>query len=206
VGPVDQYRLEVVRAIGATTLSVELAALMPGCPVGRSEIESVRPAAVTFPALQGSLDVRLSSTDGDADRLAAGWARSPWRVALVLLFSQHPAFWAEPKERREPVYLGWPRPPHGAGSRLMGRVLRRLYRCRALPASQWDYIAYLEMQPEDVAHVREHLTELRDPKKNLPRAQVAREVELWMTKQVDPSGTCRLSERLSDRIRDRLGA
>jgi hypothetical protein len=192
----ERYHLEVVRTVVGGALPAELAALAPSCPVARSEIESMRPPALTTPVLQGSLDLKLSSNESEAARLTASWSRSPWRVALVLLLAQEPSFWSLPRERRPPLYLGWHNPAP------WGRVLRRLYRSRALPASQWDYLAYLEMQPEEVAHVREHLTELRNPKRNPAHAQVAREVELWMTKQVEPGDVTRVSERL----RDRLGA
>ena len=56
--------------------------------------------------------------------------------------------------------------------------MRRLYRVRSVPGAEWDYLAYLEMQPEDVAHVREHLAHLRDRKQNPLRTDVVREVEL----------------------------
>jgi hypothetical protein len=208
VEPGDIYRLEVVRAVGASTLSSDLAALMPGSLVGRSEIEATRPAAASAPVLQGSLDVKLSSSDDDSRRLVSSWSRSPWRVALVLLIAHHPSFWSLSKDARDPIYLGWHKAQPAPWTRLMGRVLRRLYRSRALPASEWDYIAYLEMQPQDVAHVREHLTELRDPKRNRPRAHVAREVELWMTKQIDaePKGKNTSAPRVSERLRERLGS
>ena len=67
----------------------------------------------------------------------------------------------------------------------MGTVLRRLYRARSSsgPSSDWDYLAFFEMQPRDVAHVREHLGELRDRRSNALFNHVNREVELWMTRQ-----------------------
>jgi hypothetical protein len=197
--PSDRYRLEVMRAIHGSTFSSDLADVSPGCLVARRETESVRPPAVLCPALQGSLDVKHSSDEEASRALLSAWARSPWRVALVLLFSNRPDFWDLPREDRRHNYLGWNGAHFSKRPGVMARVLRRLYRARALPASQWDYLAYLEMQPEDVAHVREHLAGLRDVKANPPRAHVAREVELWLTKQVGASGPARPSERLRDR-------
>ncbi len=194
----ERYHLEVIRSVAGSALPSELEAMAPACPVVRAEIDSTRPPLLTAPGLQGSLDVKLSSNETECARLAASWSRSPWRVALVLLLAHQPSSWSLPKERRDPLYLGWQKPQASPWS----RVLRRLYRSRALPASEWDYLAYVEMQPEDVAHVREHLTHLRDPKRNPSRGQVAREVELWLTKQVETSN----GPRVGDRLRDRLGA
>jgi hypothetical protein len=200
--PIDRYRLEALRVVGGSSLSSELAALTPGSVVVRREMESVRPATVQAPALQGALELKHSSDEEETSGLITAWARSPWRVALVLLFSHAPAYWSRPREGRGQTYLGWHVAQFQKRPAVLGRVLRRLYRGRSLPASEWDYLAYLEMQPEDVAHVREHLAELRDRKRNPLRNDVIREVELWMTKQVDPSTPI----TLSDRLRDRLGA
>jgi hypothetical protein len=67
----------------------------------------------------------------------------------------------------------------------MQRVLHRLYRARSSgsSSSEWDYLAFFEMQPRDVAYFREHLAELRDRRANALFNHVNREVELWMTRQ-----------------------
>ncbi len=182
--PWDVYRLEAVRTILGPT-----ATLATGTLVGRREHESVRPPSVVPSAIQGAVDLKHSSCEDETSGLMNAWAESPWRVALVLLFSHTPSFWTLPSESRGQTYLGWNGAHLAKQSRIMGKVMRRLYRAGSLPASQWDYLAYLEMQPQDVAHVREHLADLRDPKRNPPRGQVAREVELWLTKQVGPSST-----------------
>jgi hypothetical protein len=195
--PWDVYRLEAVRPILGGHPPADLASISLGSLVGRREIESVRLPSVVGSGgsggaiLQGAVDLKHSSGDDETNGLMSSWARSPWRVALVLLFSHTPAFWTLPSESRSQTYLGWNTAHLSKRSRIMGRVLRRLYRAGSLPASQWDYLAYLEMQPQDVAHVREHLAELRDPKRNPLHAQVAREAELWLTKQVGGSAPAR---------------
>ena len=201
--PFDRYRLEALRIVsGGPTLSSDLAALTPGCFVARRETESVRPPGASPPALQGALELKYSSDDSETSGLISAWSRSPWRVALVLLFSNSAASWSTPRDGRGQTYLGWHGAPLPKHPDILTRVLRRLYRVRSVPGAEWDYLAYLEMQPEDVAHVREHLAHLRDRKQNPLRTDVVREVELWMTKQVDAStpGT------FSDRLRDRLGS
>jgi hypothetical protein len=200
--PLDRYRLEALRVIGGEALFADIATLAPGCLVSRRETEAVRPAMVPAPALQGALELKHSSNDDESSGLISAWSRSPWRVALVLLFSHAPSFWSLPRDGRGQTYLGWHRPQFPKHPSVLSRVLRRLYRARSMPASEWDFLAYLEMQPQDVAHVREHLAELRDRRKNPLRGDVVREVEIWMTKQVDAS----VPLTLSDRLRDRLGA
>jgi hypothetical protein len=201
-GPRDLYRLEAVRAVRGASLPSELAALTPSCLVVRREMESVRPPSVTGPALQGSVDTKHSSDEEETRGLASAWSASPWRVALVLLFTHSPEYWTLPREGRSPTYLGWSAAQLGKRPTIMGRVLRRLYRSGSVPASAWDYLAYLEMQPEDVAHVREQLAHLRDARHNPLRSLVLREAELWLTKQV--SGP--LPPRLNERVRERIGA
>jgi hypothetical protein len=201
-GPRDIYRLEAVRSIRGGSLPSELAGLTPSCLVVRREMESVRPPSVAGPALQGSVDAKHSSDEEETRGLTSAWSRSPWRVALVLLFSHSPEYWTLPREGRSPTYLGWSAAQLGKRPGIMGRVLRRLYRAGAVPASAWDYLAYLEMQPQDVAHVRETLADLRDPRQNPLRKLVLREAELWLTKQV--SGP--IAARPPERVRDRIGA
>jgi hypothetical protein len=188
--PWDLYRLEAVRAIQGSTL-LDPSYVTPGCLVRRRENESVRPPAVPVTSLQGAVESKHSSCEDETSGLITAWARSPWRVALVILFSHAPGYWSLPTEGRSHTYLGWSGAQFGKRPGVMGRVLRRLYRASALPASQWDYLAYLEMQPQDVAHVREHLAELRDVRRNPAHGQVVREVELWLTKQIDDSGPVR---------------
>jgi hypothetical protein len=202
-GPRDLYRLEVMRGIRGATLPSELTALTPSCPVARREMESLRPPSVAGPALQGSVDAKHSSDEEETRGLTSAWSRSPWRVALVLLFTHCPEYWTLPREGRSPTYLGWSAAQLSRRPGIMGRVLRRLYRAGSLPASQWDYLAYLEMQPQDVAHVRDQLAELRDARQNPLRSMVVREAELWLTKQVNGTTT---PTRLAERVRDRIGA
>jgi hypothetical protein len=190
--PWDLYRLEAVRAVQGAT-SLDLSSVTPGCLVGRRENESVRPPTAGATSLQGAVELKHSSGDEEASGLTTAWERSPWRVALVILFSHAPSYWNLPLEGRSQTYLGWSGAQFGKRPTVMGRVLRRLYKASSLPASQWDYLAYLEMQPEDVAHVREHLTELRDVKRNPAHSHVVREIELWLTKQVDGSSPFRPS-------------
>jgi hypothetical protein len=199
-GSRDFYRLEIVRAIRGATLPAEIAALTPGCPVVRREMESVRPPSVGGTILQGSVDARHSSNEEEAGGLASEWSNSPWRVALVLLFTHNPEYWTLPREGRSPTYLGWSAALLGKRPGIMGRVLRRLYRAGSVPAAQWDYLAYLEMQPQDVAHVRETLAHLRDPRQNPLRKLVVREAEIWLTKQLSGSSAVRPTERARDRI------
>ena len=189
--PWDLYRLEAVRAIQGATLA-DPASLLPGCLVRRRENESARPPTVSATSLQGAVELKHSSNDDENSGLITSWAKSPWRVALVILFSHAPSYWALPSEGRSQTYLGWSAASLGKRPGVMGRVLRRLYKASWLPAAQWDYLAYLEMQPQDVAHVREHLAGLRDVKRNPAHGQVVREVELWLTKQIDPSGPFRM--------------
>ena len=149
-------------------------ALTPGCLVGRRENESVRPPcgrrdvvagrrrAQTFERRRG--DQRVDHRPGRAAPGGSRWsfcfptrprtgtcparvAARPTSAGAALSSASVPASWA------------------ACSAVCTGRA-----RC---PRLQWDYLAYLEMQPQDVAHVREHLAELRDVKRN-PAAQPGR--------------------------------
>ena len=182
---VGRYRLEVVQAIrGATPEN-----LMPGCAVTRREQDSSRPPATPPGGLSGVTVTARSTPEAAEAGLLRSWSSSPWRVALVLAFSHAASFWALPAEQRGATYLGLHEIPREPRGRIMGRLLRRLYRSRNIGESAWDYLAYFEMQPADVAHVREHLAEVRDRRSNALFNHVNRELELWMTKQLPPLPT-----------------
>jgi hypothetical protein len=172
--PVDRYRLEAITAFrGPAT------ALRSGQPVHRIESTGSRPPAAPAGALVGSIE-SLASSGADAQaELARRWSESRWRVALLLPFTLSPAWWGMPREERPPTHLCWTQ--DAPESPIFERALRTLYRARALPDAQWDFLAYLEMQPQDVAPIRERLAELR---KHAGMVYVERAVELWMTKDV----------------------
>jgi len=171
---VDRYRLEAINAFRGPA-----AVLRAGQPVHRIESTGTRPPAVASGALIGSVE-SLASTGPEAQaELARRWSESRWRVALLIPFTMSPAWWGMPREERPTTHLCW---TQGAPeSPIFERALRTLYRARALPDAEWDFLAYLEMQPQDVAPIRQRLVELR----KLPgMVHVERAVELWMTKDV----------------------
>jgi hypothetical protein len=176
-----RYRLEAIQVIrGAPP-----AGLAPGLFVTRREHEAIRAPAGGPLTLSGVAEMSRSTSETGESHLLRVWAGSPWRVGLVLAFSHASPFWALPAEQRGATYLGLHEAPREPRGRVLGAVLRRLYRARSSsgPSSDWDYLAFFEMQPRDVAHVREHLSELRDRRSNALFNHVNREVELWMTRQ-----------------------
>jgi hypothetical protein len=193
------YRLEAIRTVRGAPLT--------GYPAGgmihRREGESaaliaprLAPGSPTW--LAGAAEPRRSSNPDQDGRLLSEWGESPWRVALLVAFRHTRTFWALPREQRAGTYLAFrdqhsqqnaqnggeakkePRAP------VLGRVIHRLYRGRNLPDSEWDYLAYFEMPPPEVAHMREHLSSLREPRTNPLWSFVDRESELWMIRQVIP--------------------
>jgi hypothetical protein len=177
-----RYRLEAIQVVRGTAP----AGMAPGLFVTRREHEGIRPpAGAAGVTLSGVAEMSRSTPEAAEAHLLRVWAGSPWRVGLVLAFSHAPAFWALPAEQRGATYLGLHEAPREPRARILSTVLRRLYRARnsSGPSSDWDYLAFFEMQPRDVAHVRELLSELRDRRSNALFNHVNREVELWMTRQ-----------------------
>jgi hypothetical protein len=93
-----------------------------------------------------------------------------------------PAWWRLTREERPPAHLCWTQ--GSTDSPIVARALRTLYRARALPDAEWDFLAYLEMQPQDVAPIRRVLADLCDPGRNPWFAHVERIAELWMTRDL----------------------
>ena len=182
----DRYWLQRVTVVNGRPPE----GLTVGCKVSRRESEGTRPPfdpTVHAPRLhlEGSMEARLSSRTAEEASLQASWQGQPWRVALLLTFTHSPAFWALPKEERAATFLRLPDAGSSAGD-LLRRLVHRLYRARSRPGngeSAWDYLAYFEMLPAEVAHLREHLGEMRDRRRNPLWTHVTRESELWMTKE-----------------------
>ena len=176
-----RYRLEAI----AVVRGAALAGVAPGLFVTRREHEGIRPLSGGPLSLSGVAELSRSTPETMEQQLLRVWSGSPWRVGLLLAFSHTATFWALPAEQRGATYLGLHEAPREPRARIMGSVLRRLYRARnsSGPSSDWDYLAFFEMQPRDVAHVREELAELRDRRSNALFNHVNREVELWMTRQ-----------------------
>jgi len=176
-----RYRLEAIQVVRGSAP----AGVGPGLLVSRREHEGIRPPGGGPLALSGVAELNRSTPEMVEQHLLRAWAGSPWRVGLLLAFSHTPAFWALPVEQRGATYLGLHEAPREPRARILGTVFRRLYRARnsSGASSDWDYLAFFEMQPRDVAHVREHLAEIRDRRSNALFNHVNREVELWMTRQ-----------------------
>jgi hypothetical protein len=182
------YRLEAIRTVRGAPLT--------GYPAGgvihRREGESAAliPSRMPLGApmwLAGAAEPKRSASPDQESRLLRDWGQSPWRVALVVAFRHTRTFWALPREQRAATYLAFgDETREESRAPVLGRVIHRLYRGRNLPASEWDYLAYFEMQPPEVAHVREHLTNLREPRNNPLWSFVDRETELWMIRQLVP--------------------
>jgi hypothetical protein len=174
----DRYRLEVVNGVRGPQAPL----WTTGQVVLRAETSGGRAPTPSPGVVIGSVDPLASSgPDVQAD-LARRWSESRWRVALLVPFSLSPAWWRLSREERPPVHLSWTQ--GDARSPIVGRALRTLYRARSLPETEWDFLAYLEMQPQDVAPIREALAELRDPRLNPGIKYVERATELWMTKDL----------------------
>ena len=172
--PVDRYRLEAINAFRGP-----YAGLRSGQSVHRLETTGTRAPAATPGALVGSIE-NLASSGAEAQaELARRWSESRWRVALLIPFTLSPAWWGMPREERPATHLCWTQGT--PESPIFDRALRTLYRARALPDAQWDFLAYLEMQPQAVAPIRQRLAELR---KQPGMVHIERAVELWMTKDV----------------------
>jgi hypothetical protein len=71
------------------------------------------------------------------------------------------------------------------GASYASRIHRRLYHCRYLPFSRWDFLTYFEFAEEHAVAFRELLQELRDVERNPEWRFVEHETEIWMTK-LDP--------------------
>jgi hypothetical protein len=173
--PVDRYRLEAINGFRGPHAAV----LRSGQTVLRIESTGTRPPVTAPGSLIGSVEPLASSGAEVQAELARRWSESRWRVALLIPFTLSPAWWRLPREERPPTHLSWTE--GSPESPTFERALRTLYRARALPDTEWDFLAYLEMQPQDVAPIRQRLAELR---KQPAMAYVERAVELWMTKDV----------------------
>jgi hypothetical protein len=180
----DRYHLQaVVRVQGLVPPG-----LIAGVHVVRRETDGSRaPSGAELLHLPGTLQPRRSTRVRDEAALMAAWAGRPGRVALLLTFAHAPAFWALPKEQRAGTFLRLPDTGAEAEVKrpdtLMKRIVHRLYRSPS-PESEWDYLAYFEMLPTDVAHLRERLAQLRDRRENKLWTHVKREAELWMVKDL----------------------
>jgi hypothetical protein len=173
-----RYRLEAVNVIRGQR------PLRPQCGewVVRQETNGPRPPPTSARALVGTAEP-LASSDLEAQtQMGQRWSGSRWRVALLVPFSLSPSFWRLPREERPPVPLRWG--GKATDSPLVRRTLRTFCRARALPDTEWDFLAHFEMQPHDVAPIREALADLRDPRRNPVWAYVDRAVELWMTRDL----------------------
>jgi hypothetical protein len=184
----DRYQLQsVVRVQGLTPPG-----LIAGSHVVRREAEGSRAAVSSELHLSGTLQLRQSTRLREQGALMAAWRNKPGRVALLLTFTHAPAFWALPKEQRSATFLRLPDTSvESDGKRpdlLLKRIVHRLYRATTSPGSEWDYLAYFEMLPTDVAHVRERLGQLRDRRDNKLWTHVKRETELWMVKDLSRHG------------------
>jgi hypothetical protein len=183
------YRLEAIR----TVRGAPLMGYPAGGAIHRREGESaaliptrVGPASPSW--LAGAAEPKRSCTPEHEGRLLGAWGQSPWRVALLVAFRHTRTFWALPREQRAATYLGFGDDARKeARAPVLGRVIQRLYRGRNVPDSEWDYLAYFEMQPPEVAYVREYLSNLREPRNNPLWSFVDRETELWMIRQLVPN-------------------
>jgi hypothetical protein len=174
----SRYRLEAVNVLRGTR------PLRPQCGewVVRQEASGPRPPPTSTGALVGTAEPLASSGPEALAELGRRWSGSRWRVALLVPFALSPSFWRLPREDRPPVPLRWG--VKGADSVVVRRTMRTFCRARALPDTEWDFLAHFEMQPQDVAPVREALAELRDQRRNPSWAYVDRAVELWMTRDL----------------------
>jgi hypothetical protein len=182
------YRLEAVRTVRGTPLRGWGAGTVIHRREGDTTGVSNGVGSVGGPIwLAGAAEPKRSCSDEHEARLQAAWGDSPWRVALLLAFRHSRTFWALPREQRAGTYLqlGGEAQGHKTAP-VLNRVVHRLYRGRSLPESEWDYLAYFEMQPPDVAYVREHLQNLREVRHNPLWSFVDREAEMWMTRQITP--------------------
>jgi hypothetical protein len=176
--PGERYRLEamnVVRGPQATGLRC-------GQAVSRIETTGARPPASSPGVLVGSAEPVASSTPETRAELARRWSDSRWRVALLIPMALSPSWWGLAREERPPAHLCWTQ--GSADSPIVARAMRTLYRARTLRGAEWDFLAYLEMQPQDVAPIRQALAELRDHRKNPCFTHVERTLELWMTRDL----------------------
>lgn len=179
----ERYSLQaVVRVQGLVPTG-----LITGSHVVRREGDGTRAPLSADLHLTGTLEARRSSRPSDEKTLLSSWSSKPGRVALLLTLTHAPAFWALPKEQRAGTYLRLPDTGVEAESKrpdtLMKRIVHRLYRAPS-PGSDWDYLAYFEMLPTDVAHLRERLIQVRDRRENKLCSYVKREAELWMVKDL----------------------
>jgi hypothetical protein len=174
----DRYRLEAINSFCGPQSGM----WRTGQAVMRAETSGARSPAPSPSAVVGTTEPLASSPPEAQADLARRWSDSRWRVALLVPFTLSPDWWRLPREDRPAVHLSWTQGE--AGSPIASRALRTLYRARSLPDAEWDFLAYLEMQPQDVAPVRAALAELRDPRRNPAIGYVERAVELWMTKDV----------------------
>jgi hypothetical protein len=183
-GAGDVYWIEAVKVVRGTASPAPDAG--PGARVVRREVVAAEPPAAWSAELRGGIEHALSTSDEEQRELHGRWSKSPWRVAVLVAFAHVPAWWGLPDDQRRLTHLAWGPSPKGGrrgGTAVLDRVLRRLYRAPG-PQARWDVLAYFEMQPEDVAHVRDLLAEVRDLRANPGWGLVEREAELWMIKEL----------------------
>ena len=184
----ERYQLETARPLRG---SFDTALWRQGVAVTRYEGANALPSAVAAGGLTAALEPEGGSAEREEKSLREAWAQSAGslsrRVALLLPFSHGAAFWSLPKAERTGTFLGWEQKTDARPPGVMGRILRKLYRAHSKSAAGWDYLAYLEMLPTDVAHLREALDKLRDGHKNRLWAMVERAAELWMISQPVPA-------------------
>jgi hypothetical protein len=181
IGRSDRYRLEMVNLIRGPHPTW----VRSGQTVHRTEATGARPPVASPRSLIGTVEPMASSSPEAQADLARRWMDSRWRVALLIPFTLTAEWWRLPREERPPAHLCWTQGTAGGpASEIAARALRILYRARSLPDAEWDFLAYLEMLPQDVAPIRAALAELRDRRRNPTFCHLDRMVELWMTKDL----------------------
>jgi len=162
----ERYRVEGVKAGAGAAGTVQ-----EGWWCRRAQASALASVEMGEAVVFGTVDAALSTSQASAQGLERAWRSSPWRVALLLSWAHHPDGDQGLLGPAAEMALRLARAP-----RLAERVLRRVYRPVVRPDDRRDFLAYLEMQPEDVAPLRELL--------DSPGRSPAGQLQIWLSKQL----------------------
>ena len=175
----ERFRLEAIQPVRGTRPSE----WKPGMHVARRELSALRRPDPVPGTWAGVVDGHHSLPPDEAANLARAWSGNPFRVALLIACAHVSRFLTLKPEERGFDHLGMPDQAGAQRVPILRKIVRQLHRATPADDVTWDTMAYFEMLPEHVAHLREHLAERRE----LAALSdlVEREVEIWMVKHLD---------------------
>ena len=169
------YRVDAVVAVRGEGV--------PGIEPGQlwSRVERVGSLAVPAAPFLGSTQHAVYTDAATRSELSQISSTPSGPIAVLIPIRKAASWWALGQDERQAYFTRGSRPGHTAlGRPFAGRIYRRLYHARYLPASTWDFLTYFEFAEAHAEAFRELLSILRDPAHNPEWAFVQRELEIWM--------------------------